>query len=96
MAYNDTDKAWTDAELQALFADIDIEIPPHPLDTLTETLGLREVTTEELADVLGVTDRRIAQLWKEDIIPHPRREGKRYYFPLLHSVAGYISFLRQC
>lgn len=95
MAYDDIELEGLE-DLQALFADIDIVIPPDPMDTLTEALGLREVTTEELADVLGVTDRRIAQLWKEDIIPHPRREGKRYYFPLLHSVQGYIRFLKHC
>lgn len=82
-------------ELKAIFAGIDIEIPPDPLDTLTEELGLREVTTEELAAVLGVTDRRISQLWMDCHIPEPRKDGKRHYYPLLHSVAGYIRFLKQ-
>jgi hypothetical protein len=82
-------------DLRAIFAGIDIEIPPDPLDTLTEALGLREVTTEELAAVLGVTDRRISQLWIDGHIPEPRKEGKRHFYPLLRSVAGYIRFLKQ-
>ena len=86
--------ALPEEELAALFADIDIVLPPTPLDTLTEKLGLREVTTEEPALVLGVSDRRIAQLWQEDIIPEPRLEKKKYYFPLLQSVAGYINFIK--
>ena len=82
-------------ELKAIFAGLDIEIPPDPLDTLTEALGLREVTTEELTAVLGVTDRRISQLWIDGHIPEPRKEGKRHFYPLLRSVAGYIRFLKQ-
>lgn len=68
---------------------------PEPFEDLTKALGLREVSTEELATVLGLTDRRIAQLWQAGIIPEPRREGKRYLFPLLASVNGYIGFLRE-
>ena len=82
-------------ELKAIFAGIDVEIPPDPIDTLTEVLGLRDVTTEELSEVLGVTDRRISQLWMDGHIPEPHKEGKRHYFPLLHSVVGYIRFLKQ-
>lgn len=78
--------------LKAIFAGIDIEIPPDPLDTLTEALGLREVTTEELATVLGLTVRRVAQLSQEGHIPEPHKDGNRYLFPLLASVRQYIDF----
>ena len=85
----------TDEELNKIFANIDLsEYLEDPLDTLTKTLGLREVTMDELAMVLGITDRRISQLWKDGIIPEPRHDGKRHWFPLLESVRGYIDFLR--
>ena len=81
--------------LQAIFSGLDVVMPPDPLEELTEALGLRDVTTAELAAVLGITDRRIYQLWMAGDIPEPRKEGKRYYFPLLASVQGYIRFLKQ-
>lgn len=84
-----------DKDLAALFADLSIELPPDPLDDLAASMGLREVTTDELALIFSVTNRRIGQLWQTGIIPEPRREQKRYYFPLLQSVAGYIEYLRE-
>lgn len=68
---------------------------PEPFSELTAALNLREVTTAELAEVLGLTDRRISQLWQSWIIPEPRQEGQRYLFPLLASVHDYITFLRE-
>ena len=91
-------KSVTEEELASIFgglADINIEIPPDPLQELETALGLREVTTDELALIFGITDRRISQLWQAGIIPEPRREHKRYYFPLLQSVAGYLEYLRE-
>lgn len=85
----------SDEKLAGLFADLVIEFPPDPLDELAASMGLREVTTDELALIFGVTDRRIGQLWQAGIIPEPRLEQKRYFFPLLQSVAGYIEFLRE-
>ena len=82
-------------DLAALFANLTVDLPPDPLDELSASIGLREVTTDELALILGVTDRRVSQLWQAGIIPEPRQEQKRYYFPLLQSVAGYIEFLRE-
>ena len=84
-----------DKDLATLFADLSVELPPDPLDDLAASIGLREVTTDELALIFGVTDRRIGQLWQTGIIPEPRREHKRYYFPLLQSVAGYLEYLRE-
>ena len=81
-------------ELNAAFATIDWEHLPGPFDELTADLHLREVTTDELAQVLGITDRRVSQLWHDGIIPVPRHDGKRYWFPLLHSVNCYIEYLR--
>lgn len=84
-----------DRELAEIFANINLEeYMEGPLDTLSKILGLREVTMDELAMVLGLTDRRISQLWKDGIIPEPRYDGKRHWFPLLGSVQGYIAFLR--
>lgn len=84
-----------DKDLAALFADLAVDLPPDPLDDLAASMSLREVTTDELALIFGVTDRRIGQLWQAGIIPEPRLEQKRYFFPLLQSVAGYLSFLRE-
>lgn len=86
----------TDEELRAIFAKIDLsELASDPIDELTRALGLREVTTAELSLILGVTDRRISQLWKAGEIPEPRTDGNKHYFDLLQSVQGYIEFLRE-
>ena len=64
------------------------------LDRLTKSLDLREVTPAELSIVLGVTEKRISQLWQAGHIPEPRKDGRRNYFPLLETVNGYITFLK--
>lgn len=84
------------AELSAAIGDISGSLNgiKDPFEELTDALQLREVTTEELALVLGISDRRISQLWQAGYIPEPRRDGRRYLFPLLQSVNDYISFLK--
>lgn len=72
-----------------------IEAMPKPFEALTQELGLREVSTAELAEVLGLSDRRIAQLWRAGIIPEPSFTGRKCWFPLLASVNAYIDFLRE-
>ena len=84
-------------DLQAIFSEIsaeDITAALDPLEKLSKSLGLREVTTEELSLVLGLSDRRISQLWQDGHTPEPRKEGKKYYYPLLASIRGYLDFLR--
>lgn len=91
------EKQVTEAELAEIFASLDLsELAgvKDPVDELTDALGLRKVSTEELALVLGITDRRISQLWKAGQIPEPARDGNKHYFDLLQSVQGYIEFLR--
>ncbi|MBS6800677.1 hypothetical protein ACR742_12520 [Flavonifractor plautii] len=83
------------ASLGPLSEDGELQLR-NPLDELTERIGLREVTTEELAEVLGVCTQRISQLWMSGDIPEPRKEGKRHLFPLLASARGYIQFLKSC
>ena len=80
--------------LYAVFASVDWEHIPGPFDALTKELKLREVTTAELSQILGITDRRISQLWLAGDIPEPRNDGKRHWFPLLDTVHAYISFLK--
>lgn len=80
--------------LAEALAGIELKFPPNPLEELNDRLGLREVTTDELALILGITDRRISQLWQSGIIPEPNKKGNRYYFPLLESVRDYIDFLK--
>lgn len=90
-----TSKNPNDAQLSAILAAaIESGIPDTPLEQLSAALGLRDVSTEELALVLGVTDRRIYQLWQAGEIPEPRRAGRKYMFSLLDSVNGYIRFLK--
>lgn len=72
-----------------------IEAMPEPFEELTRKLGLREVSTAELAEVLGLSDRRIAQLWRAGIIPEPSFTGRKCWFPLLASVNAYVDFLRK-
>ena len=84
-------------DLRTIFAEIsaeDISAALDPLEKLSASLSLREVTTEELSLVLGLSDRRISQLWQDGHTPEPRREGKKYYYPLLASIRGYLDFLR--
>ena len=88
------EKKWTGNELAELFAALTPEDIPDSFDALTKALKLREVTTDELTLVLGITDRRISQLWQDGIIPEPRKDGRRHWFPLLASIRGYIDFLR--
>lgn len=71
------------------------KIPPDPLDALTEKLGLRDVTTKELSLILGLSDRRISQLWQSGNLPEPAKVKRQYYFPLLPSINWYLSFLRE-
>lgn len=66
----------------------------NPMETLEQELRLRKVSTAELCAVLGITDRRISQLWKDGIIPEPTRNGNTCYFSLLQSVSAYIRFMR--
>ena len=84
------------AELSAAIGDISgaLNNIKDPFEELTNALQLREVTTDELALVLGITDRRLSQLWQNGDIPEPRRDGRRHLFPLLRSVNDYISFLK--
>lgn len=83
-----------EASLNDALAAIDWEHIPGPFDALSKALNLREVTTAELSQILGITDRRISQLWLAGDIPEPRHDGKRHWFPLLDTVHAYISFLK--
>lgn len=83
-----------EASLNDALAAIDWERIPGSFDALTQALNLREVTTAELSQILGITDRRISQLWQNGDIPEPRHDGKRHWFPLLDTVYAYISFLK--
>lgn len=89
---------FTPSELESInaaFSAIDWERLHSPLEELTTELNLREVSTNELSLVLGVSDRRISQLWRDGHIPEPRSDGTRHWFPLLQSVSGYIHFLKK-
>ena len=76
------------------FAQLDLENIQGPFDALTKELNLREVTTNELTYILGISDRRLSQLWQDGIIPEPRHDGKRHWYPLLDTIHAYISFLK--
>ena len=88
-------KTLTDMQLSTILAAaIESGIPNTPLEQLSFDLECRDVSMEELSLVLGVTDRRISQLWQSGELPEPRRVGRKYMFPLLASVNGYIRFLK--
>ena len=93
---NEFEEDMTDEELEELFKQLaeGIEDYKTPLQLLGEDLQLREVITEELALVLGLSENRIRQLWKEGVIEEPRKEGKKHYFDLLSSVEFYLRYLR--
>lgn len=74
-------------------AGIDAETKDQ-LEMLAESLDLRDVTPSELSIVLGITEKRISQLWQAGHIPAPRKDGMRCYYPLLETVRGYITFLK--
>ena len=88
----------SDEELEqisaALLASL-AELPPTPLEALAQSLNIRDVTTEELQVLFGVTAARITQLWQNYIIPEPVKLNGRNYYPLLQSVYGYIEYLRE-
>lgn len=75
--------------------DLDTETVRTPLDDLSDALGLRPVTTQELATVLGVCPQRISQLCQDNALPEPTKDGKRNTFPLLEAVNWYIDYLRE-
>jgi phage terminase Nu1 subunit (DNA packaging protein) len=58
--------------------------------TKSESLCNMDVSTSDLAEILGLTDRRIRQLAKKEILLQPKR-GK---FNLSNAVQEYIKFLR--
>lgn len=84
-----------EAELAAMLI-AQLQSAPDPLQELTATLGIsRDCTTRELAEVLGITPRRIESLAAAGWIgTSPSSTSRRLRFPLLHAVREYIDYLR--
>ena len=92
------ESALTAAEEKALAAILieELHATPDPLQELADFLGIRrEVTARELAEVLGITARRVEALaavgWIESAESSTPR---RLRFPLLHAVHQYCAYLR--
>ena len=81
--------------INEILAEIDWEPIPGQFNSLTEELNLRELTTSELAQIMGVSDRRVAKLWEDGVIPEPRYDGQQHWHPLLDTVSAYISYLKR-
>ena len=71
---------------------------PDPLEELTAALGIsRDATSRELAEVLGITPRRVEALAAEGWLePSPSSTPRRLRFPLLRAVREYVDYLRNC
>lgn len=84
-------------EIDALEAQLieAVAAMPDELEVLSKRLGLRAVTTGELALVLGLTDRRVEQLAADGWLPsRPRQDRRGLSFDLLRAVQAYVDFLR--
>lgn len=87
--------AEAEAELAAMLIE-QLQSMPDPLRDLSAALGIsRDCTTRELAEVLGITPRRVESLaaagWIET---SPSSTPRRLRFPLLCAVKQYIDYLR--
>ena len=69
---------------------------PDPLEELTAALGIsRNATSRELAEVLGITPRRVAALAAEGWLETSSNSTpRRLRFPLLRAVRDYVDYLR--
>ena len=87
--------ATEEAALGALIAE-ELRATPDQLQELSADLGIRrEVSTRELAEVLGITARRVEQLAADGWIPSsPRQDRRGLSFDLLEAVRSYVDFLR--
>lgn len=88
----------TAAEETALAAIIvgELHAAPDPLQELSDAVGIqRTVNTRELAEVLGVTTRRVEALAAEGWIEcDGSSTPRRLRFPLLRAVQQYCAYLR--
>ncbi len=87
--------AEAEAELAAMLIE-QLQSMPDPLQDLSAALGIsRDCTTRELAEVLGITPRRVESLAAAGWIgTSPSSTSRRLRFPLLHAVREYIDYLR--
>ncbi len=87
--------AEAESELAAMLIE-QLQSMPDPLRDLSAALGIsRDCTTRELAEVLGITPRRVESLaaagWIET---SPSSTPRRLRFQLLCAVKQYIDYLR--